>query len=59
MVDHEDRERIQALEERAVQRDREVTEPSSTTSLLKATVDAIRASLRRPALRARNRRTPR
>jgi hypothetical protein len=44
MVDREDRERIQALEEREVQRDREVAELSSTVSRLAATLEALRAS---------------
>jgi hypothetical protein len=58
MVDREDRERIQALEQLAVQRDREVAALSSTVSRLTATVEAIRASLRRSSpptlLRARS-----
>jgi hypothetical protein len=44
MVDRQARKRIQALEERAFQRDREVAELSATVSRLKATVEAIRAS---------------
>jgi hypothetical protein len=49
MVDLEARERIQALEERAAQRDREVAELSLTVSRLAATVEAIRASGPRPS----------
>jgi hypothetical protein len=45
MVDREDSQRIQALEERAVQRDREVVQLSSMASRLTATVEAIRTSL--------------
>jgi hypothetical protein len=44
MVDREARKRIQALEERAVQRDRETVELSGRLSRLAATVEAIRAS---------------
>jgi uncharacterized coiled-coil protein SlyX len=44
MIDRQARKRIQALEERAVQRDREVAELSSTVSRLTATVEAIRVS---------------
>jgi hypothetical protein len=44
MVNMQARERIQALEEWAVQRDREIAELSSTVSWLKATVEAIRVS---------------
>jgi uncharacterized coiled-coil protein SlyX len=43
MIDQKARKRIQALEERAAQRDREVAELSSTVSRLAATVEAIRA----------------
>jgi hypothetical protein len=49
MVDREARKRIQALEERAARRDREVAELSSTVSRLAATVEAIRASSPRPS----------
>jgi hypothetical protein len=49
MVDRQARERIQALEERAVRRDREVAELSSTVSRLKATVEAIRGSIPLPS----------
>jgi hypothetical protein len=49
MVDPEARERIQALEELAAQRDREVAKLSSTVSRLAATVEAIRASLLLPS----------
>jgi hypothetical protein len=49
MVDRKARERIQALEERAAQRDREVAELSSTVSRLAATVEAMRASGPRPS----------
>jgi hypothetical protein len=44
------RKRIQALEERAVRRDREVAELSLTVSQLKATLEAIRSSLPLPAV---------
>jgi uncharacterized coiled-coil protein SlyX len=44
MVDRQARKRIQALEERAAQRDRELAELSSTVSQLTVTVEAIRAS---------------
>jgi hypothetical protein len=49
MVNREDSEQIQALEERAVQRDREIAEFSSTVARLtaKVEVEAIRASFRR------------
>jgi hypothetical protein len=46
MVDCKALKRIQAVEERAVQRDREVAGLFSTVSRLKATVEAIRASTR-------------
>jgi hypothetical protein len=49
MVDRKAHKRIQALEERAVRRDREVAELSSTVSRLKATVEAILASSPRPS----------
>jgi hypothetical protein len=49
MVDPEARERIQALEEWAAQRDREVAKLSSTVSRLAATVEAIGASLAFPS----------
>jgi hypothetical protein len=48
-VDRKARKRIQALEERAAQRDREVAEFSSTVSRLAATVEAIWASIPRPS----------
>jgi hypothetical protein len=50
-VDQQARKRIQAREERAVRRDREIAELSLTVSRLKATAEAIRPSspsLRRP-----------
>jgi hypothetical protein len=49
IVDRKARKRIQALEERAAQRDREVAELSSTVSRLAATVEAVRASSPRPS----------
>jgi hypothetical protein len=49
MVDRKARKRIQALEERAARRDREVAELSSTVSRLAATVEAVRASSPRPS----------
>jgi hypothetical protein len=49
MVDRKARKRIQALEERAARRDREVAELSSTISRLAATVEAVRASSPRPS----------
>jgi hypothetical protein len=49
MVDRKARPRIQALEERAARRDREVAELSSRVSRLEATVEAIRASGPRPS----------
>jgi hypothetical protein len=49
IVNQKTRKRIQALEERAAQRDREVAELSSTVSRLAATVEAIRASSPRPS----------
>jgi hypothetical protein len=50
MVDRQDRERIQALEQRSARRDCEIAELSSAISRLAATVEAIRASLRLPSL---------
>jgi hypothetical protein len=49
MVDRKARKRIQALEERAAQRDREVAELSSTVSRLAATIETVRASSPRPS----------
>jgi hypothetical protein len=54
MVDQEARKRIPALEERAVQRDREVAELSATVSRLAATIEGIHASrpVPSPAIRS-------
>jgi hypothetical protein len=58
MVNRDNRERIRAFEERAVQRDREVAELSARLSRLADTVEAIRASLRRPSPPTRLRAPP-